>query len=62
VENVLKYEVKMKASSVRSEEIASQHAIFDEQVLMSMAILEASGVPWNGQVPVLEVFSSLLTF
>jgi len=49
----------MTDPSVRAAEIPSQHAIFDQQVRMSLEILEANRVPWNGQVPVLQVFSSL---
>jgi len=49
----------MAGPSEEAAEIDSQHVIFDEQVLMSMEILEANRVPWNGQVPVLQVFSSL---
>jgi hypothetical protein len=60
LQNVQKYEVKMKNPTVRAQEITAQHVIFDEQVVMSMRILEDIGVPWNGQVPALEMFGSPL--
>ena len=51
--NVHEHVVKMENPSVRAAEIVSQHDIFDQQVRMSLEILESNGVPWNGQVPVL---------